>query len=749
MKLKGINVFEQHVEKIFAGAIFAAFLVLLAWQFVSRPATVTVNKREVPLNQAWETVAEESRRVQANLNSTRAPDALDAAAATEQIVKFNDTYRGPLTPSKTLAIAIGESTNLGSAGGTVASTIAPLAELVVPAPSAPYGSAHLTLISPLEAEGKPEVAAILPKAMPFDKAGVTVEAAFNGGDLLDSLTVDPDGDGPIRAMPRHWWDGAIQIVDVELQREELGANGVWGGQKTIAPLPGRFSLREDLTQPFEGAAQLKERAKTATEFAEYIRRPPYYASAMGEKWMTPAERRDLEDRLAAQAGTADDAARIRRQLDGKREELQRSEQELANLGAGGGARPPQERPRPSPPPNPGGKGTGGGGGGAPPSVDRNQPPRDTTEQKRKGLERRIDQAKRDIASLIERLRAMGEDVSMYGAAEAAPVDTNAPAKAEAPLLENHSVRIWSHDVFVERGKTYRYRMVVVLNNPMFGQGNVMVPAQQEWSKAAVVRSAPSEWSEPIRVDDETYYFITSANAADRMNRTQGARAEMFIFKWGRWRKGDAQLEPGDRLRADVKYPDVSALLAMLPSGGGEPGRPAIPGFPAPPPAPSIDPGSGGGKRAPGAPPPPSPAPNPSQQDNRRPGGEREPVPGPGAGRPEGANPPKAPALPMLTEKVAVDAIFLSVAAAQAVEAEGRTRSGMVAYLRNDQGQIVPRYPDAERGSVTLARLERSASQGLLDVQPNEPKVSEPPRPQPKERPQPKAPDPGGGGGGGA
>lgn len=751
MKLKGISIFEQHIEKVFVGIIFLALLVILAWQFLAGQSTIKVGTRDgVPLGEAWGAVAEEARRVQAKLESTQTPQDVDATAAVEPIVKFNETFRGPVSPARALASAIGEAANVGNVGAGAPSSIAPLAELVIPGPSTPFGAAHLTLISPVEAQN-PDVAAVLPPAMPFDKAGVTVEATISGAAILEALTADPDGQaGPIRAMPRHWWDGSIQILDVLMEREELTPTGEWTGLTTIAPLPGRFSMRSDLEQPFDGAAQLKERARLATEYAEYIRRPQYYASAMGEKWMTPTDRRDADEKLAAQAGTADEATRIRRQIADLQGRQRRVEQDLANLAAGG-----QRPPPPSPPPGGGGggggggKGAGGGGGGGG-GGDRNQPrdTRDTTDVRRKQLESRITELQREIARLVERLRGMGEDVSMNGPQDAGTAPQPEPDSAnrtEAPLLENPSIRLWAHDVFVERGKTYRYRLRVVLNNPMFGQGNVMIDEQKPWSLQPMVQSAPSEWSEPVRVDDESYFFITSANPVTPLNRTAGARAEMFIFKWGRWRKGDVQLEPGDRLRAEVKYPDLSGLIAALPiEPGAQPGQPAVP-----PPPPLAQPGPSG--RLPGQPPAPSPPPNPNREDRRDPGGR---LPGPGGVPPRPDQPapdqPKPAQLPMLTERVAVDAIFLSVASAQAVEAAGSTRSGMVAYLRDQTGAVVPRYPDLEKASTILARLAHSVSQAGSDIQAEQPdKPVDVPRPPGRDREPPPPPGGGGGGGGGA
>ncbi len=62
--------------------------------------------------------------------------------------------------------------------------------------------------------------------------------------------------------------------------------------------------------------------------------------------------------------------------------------------------------------------------------------------------------------------------------------------------------MWSHDVNVERGKTYRYRVSLVLNNPIFGQNAALDKSQVELAKNPLVRTAPSEWSEPLHVDPE-------------------------------------------------------------------------------------------------------------------------------------------------------------------------------------------------------------------------------------------------------
>lgn len=733
MKLKGISWFEQHLEKVFACLFFAALLVVLALQFVGSESTVKVDKADVPLNTAWESVASKARQTGQRLAANAVPEG-DTGAATRQIVEFSERFKGPVSPVRELAVAFGESSSVGMPSVRIATPVAPLPEMRIPPTTNPIAVAHLTLVHPAEA-AVPEVAAVLPAAMPFDKAGVTVEAEFSGEQLRRIMTTDPDGQGPIRPMPGHWLEN-VQILDVELLREELRPDGTWGDATLVVPLPGRMSLREELGKPIPGAAHLKDLARLATDTADVIRRPLYYQSWLGEKWMPPSERRDNDRRLAELAGLGDDVRRLRETAQRLSDNIRNVEEQLSRIGPGG-TQPPGERPRPSPPPNPGGGGKSvPGPAGAPPRTDPGRP--DPSDARRRQLEQQRDRLRRDLDVVVSRLRAMNQDVSMFVAEEAAPDAPTASAAFEAPLLENPAVKVWAHDVSVERGKTYRYQLRVVLNNPMFGQGNVMVPEQQEWARPPVVRSEPSAWSEPVRVDDESYFFIVGATPADaRLNRSASARAELFIFKWGRWRKGDTSLEPGDRLEAAAKYPDFSGLLAA-----GHPGESAWPVAGQP------------GRRDPTQPPPPSPPPSISPTDTRTPPGnlpmqpERDRREAARPGQPEGID-VRGQKLPMLSADIKVDAIFLNVGAAPAVP--GSTAPGAVVFLRDAAGRVITRTTGADSSSVLLARLRRSAEDGESDLRPAEAQRPEEPR-QPvrpvRPEPEPGGKSPGGGGGGG-
>ena len=110
-------------------------------------------------------------------------------------------------------------------------------------------------------------------------------------------------------------------------------------------------------------------------------------------------------------------------------------------------------------------------------------------------------------------------------------DPNAKPKAEPPVLDNAAIKLWAHDVFVERGKTYRYQVVAIITNPYFGHSPAMVPAQADkLAKAGIMRSPASEWTDPITVDPETLLFFTAATQDDpAAGRSATARAEAVSY----------------------------------------------------------------------------------------------------------------------------------------------------------------------------------------------------------------------------
>jgi hypothetical protein len=693
-RLKGINPVEQHVEKIVVGVFALALLGVLAWQFLQPAPTVTVGKKTVPALDAYDEIGAVARTTDAAIKRAEPEGApKDAGDALKQLASFEERYKGPVVPSRTLAAALDRPapTPGGDHGGGKLNV--PVAEAQLPAPARPMVASFMATVSPAEVQQHPEVAKVLPPKAPLDKAAVTVECTFDGTALRSALSVKPEP--PAQPIPTNWWEGSTQILAAVLERQTMQPDGSWSKEERVAAMPGRVSFVDQLDK-LNSAVELKDRAKWATDHAAEIRRPAYYAVALGDEWMAPSERESHE---IAMAGNEQQIRLLNGQRDSLRRSIKSIEDQLARVGQGPAAPPP-------PPAGGGGGGgrAGGGGGGgvappvAPPGGDnRNNP----EEARKRQLTKALDDNKAKLAKVEDQLRALGvnipTDPNAQGAAGAGAAGApGAKTAAEGPLLNDSNVRVWAHDVFVERGKTYRYRVRLALTNPYFGHGAAMVPEQAErLAKAGVTYTPASEWSDPVSVDPETYLFFTRANEDNaQTGSSASAQAELFKFVWGRWRKATAQVEPGDRVAAEIKAPDYTQFLAQAADpnnpggqnpGGGGGAAPAGGGRPG---------GRGGGMSAPG-------------------GGGNAPVPPPAEGA-GGTNVPAGAQVPVVTVPVVSDMVVLGVSSTTQLDGQGSKNVQQV-FLRDPAGKVTTRVPDDERADATYGRVSRSAERGQKEL----------------------------------
>ncbi|MEM1209070.1 MAG: hypothetical protein AAGI54_07360 [Planctomycetota bacterium] len=134
------------------------------------------------------------------------------------------------------------------------------------------------------------------------------------------------------------------------------------------------------------------------------------------------------------------------------------------------------------------------------------------------------------------------------------------------------IRVWAHDLTVEPGRTYRYRVVVTVRNPLFRKTSV--PAAQKEENFFRLTLGPSAeelaatadpgndastgvWSNPVTIEPELYYFLVGSQA-----RT--ARVEVWRVYDGRWRDALFQVTPGDPIggTAEIEIDGQAVPLAM-------------------------------------------------------------------------------------------------------------------------------------------------------------------------------------------
>lgn len=734
MKLKGIKPIEQHVEKIVIAVAGAAGLALLGYQFF-RPATMKVGPSEVTLSEAYSPAIEGASRVESAMNSTsptlpQAPDVFNS----DKMAIGALSVPGP----KPIRVSLGDAPQFGKAAADIGAIAAEFKSLQIPAPTGVVSGAFRSTISPIEKVRNPELAKLLPTEQPFDKAAVSVEATFNGAALREMLAADPDGDGPQQPIPLGWWRdtanetiGLVDIIAVEVERRTLrNADGTMPSSDVVTTVqvpPGRISGTKIWNETIKSLGDVPPLLDQFRVLGEEIQRPEYYSTIAGPEWKPPSEMFVPAD-VDARGRRINDLKRRVADLDARILDLE----DKARTGPTGDPR------RDAPPPSrTGGGGAGGKGGASPSSPSPESPRRTEPANTRSAIERQLDARKADRERLIKQLSDLGEQVASTSTA------TETPAAGQLPLFENSEVKLHAHDLTVEPGAAYAYRMRVVVNNPLYGRN--LQDSQKALADRSLLPGAWSEWSTPVDVDPNEFFFITSADQRSDINTTPKASAEMYVFYYGYYRVANVSLEPGDKLEGtarlpDLKLADMAKLETIIKEQGDVLG--------------GVDPAMV----------------NPSADPRLSPGGGRDGAKGGGGGGGGGRGVPRddrdvasgvdptstAPDwMSIAAEKLKllkVDALFLDTAlipvASQGFAGEDRTRFQVL--LRDRNGQVIVRNPDEERAQAVYKRLQSSAKDGENQGAPEIKPVTQPRRPRSgsPDRPPAAAPRQSGGGGGG-
>ncbi|MEK6704122.1 MAG: hypothetical protein AABZ53_17840 [Planctomycetota bacterium] len=702
MKLKGINVLEQHCEKIVVGVIGVGLVGVLGWQLLDQ-TKVKVGKGEpVPIQNAFEPVEAAAKRLISEMEQEKPEFPPSPDVSPHQ--GYSQSLAGTISPAGSLP-AMGHAYALG--GSSVAPTGDALyAMAAVPAPGKIFAATFRGTIDPMETINTKELAAFLPKEQPFDKASATIEAVFDGKALRAALEADPDGIGPISPLPVDWWLDKVEILRVVVEREEKSADGSWGNATTLATLPGRLDFMKSWDEKVKVGGDAINAVETARTRTQEILRPEFYDMIVGE-WATASI-------LTQREGSHSNPAEIRLMRD-KIEELEKKlkdkEQELAQLP------PDDKRPGVPPPPPPrrdpgggggGGRPGGGGGGRSPTPAPPEVKPELTPQAKRRAVQREIDVIKAELDRNKKRLSDMGGDAPTPVApdgSDANPTLTNANLR----LLDNGDVHIHAHDITVVPGTTYRYHVRVVMNNPIFGKDIMLKQgdlAQGELAKPSTVAGAWSEWSRDVEVDRDAYWFVTSTQSDALRQNPSTARAMLYKFYYGYYRRAEVSLEPGDALVGETKLPKLWIYdlekLAAGPDGVA------------------------------------APLPAPGGRNERDRGGIPQP-PGPNS-----AEPPQPPNTQQAKDKL----VFTDTATVLLMDVKPGSGPDdkSLAVLKTTEGDLITRSPEADKESPVYKRVNSSAEAGLLEAQP---KVIAKPKPRPNQGPdEPSGPGGKGGGGGG-
>jgi len=553
MKLKGINIFERHAEKAFFLLVTLIFAGVVVWQFALGGNTVDVaGQQGVPVDQAHEQVARLAEQKLGQMQQEQ-PDSGVPSEVPDAVAQIVDrlAYRGPAgslpVPMGIPIAGLGEGGQVIEQAGGVA-----VAAMRIPRPDTVRAGAYAGAIDPLVVASSPELAPFVPVQQPFDLRVATVAARFDSGALLESLRQDPDGDGPLRSIPEPWWRGNIEILDVEVERVEVLADGARSGQALVPPTPARFSLRERLAA---GVApeQMRSLVSEARANARDIVQPPFWPVISGEPWAPPEP----------DSGEADDEAseiaRLLRRLERIRADIARAEEAL---GVAGDARSAIDLFDPAAgvlAQSLGGRG-GGGSGRSGPSAEQLEQERRT--RQRAAIEARLSDLRESETAVVARLTAMGVDV------EEGTIEQGGGTLPDLPVRipDAEELTVWSHDPGVEGGRRYAYRLRLVINNPLYGLENNLAEGSKDLAADPVLMSDWTEWTAPISIERDQYWFAARASEGGRQPVgvvAPTATIEVYRFYYGYWRRDEARVRIGDPLTASINIAEQSLPIFQI------------------------------------------------------------------------------------------------------------------------------------------------------------------------------------------
>ena len=570
MKVKGINVFEQHLEKmVLGGALFVA-LGIVGWHLVSTPKA-KVGTREVAFDEVDDVLKAKAKQIETKLEGTGSIEL----PAEDQVTLAESSFEGrrskPVSPVGSLArTSPSFNAMLVKTGGAKADVW-----YYEPRVPALRMEGVQETADALTVEGAKEAAQASPAiagrfgteiTQPKDVVWTTPVARIDLKTLRSELAAsDAAANPPRSAIPGIWYQDRAYVLDIVFERREKQADGSWGAPVEVPVFASRdaeLTFRGRIPNPDAMIREEVFQLLGIDDNQEEVLQPTFFET-VNQAFVSP------ELLMAATGGgdaePGEDAGIVRRRMQLQTqltEKKRRADSLRADLNKLGGPwddekerkteqerkdeeRRQKEEERKSGGDTPGGRGPGGGpgGGGSMSGKANANADADAKEARRKATERR---------SKTAQLRRVEADIAKLEAEFGPAPDAGGSKATAAPLptlASKDELLVWGHDLEVEPGSTYQYRCRARAYNPFFARGNLLVDAQREKGLAAacVLESPASDWSQEIRVSPSVRFFLTRANAGDGAMGLGSAQFEIFRLVDGKWRRAEMSVQPGERI----------------------------------------------------------------------------------------------------------------------------------------------------------------------------------------------------------
>jgi hypothetical protein len=137
-----------------------------------------------------------------------------------------------------------------------------------------------------------------------------------------------------------------------------------------------------------------------------------------------------------------------------------------------------------------------------------------------------------------------------GAAPVIPLANQPGAVPSGPFAPANAsdIQIWVHDVTVEPGKTYRYRLKYAIKNPVFGANAACNPPKL--GDVFVLESEPSEPTKSVTIPNTVIFFATAVPMLGQEPRN--VIFEVFTWTVNGLTKQIVQANPGDLIDPTLK-----------------------------------------------------------------------------------------------------------------------------------------------------------------------------------------------------
>lgn len=583
MKAKGINFFEQHAEKIVLGLVLLVLAAVILLQFAARPM-VTVNNQPYPPGDALQPLEREALDLAAAVNAENPaiPDLPEMAQGSE-LARID----APLLPNGPTRVALTRRPTLPGAGSDTALGDERIADVRVPAPVEATAAVTIGAVDPyFVADNSDVMTAYVNDVQPYDLIGATVEARFSGTAFRELLSSAPDGE---RAIPRNWWASGVPVVRVDAERQARLPDGSWGPAEPVA---GHAPSRTDLSALIQAveptnSVELNRTINEIDSRTAAVLRPEYPDLIAGRPWAPPLFQPEEGPSPEDIASNVDDFLNLNRRIIRAQEDIADLEERLRRIREREAA--DRERDGGNDGSRPGGRGgapgMGGGVSGGSSGGGEDDGP-SGSEDSRSGIERRIDRLREDIERDRERMNDLGiPDASRLFT----PLNWQEAYQNDTALLDNDAVALWVHDLAVEPGTEYRYRLRVAVVSPLLGQIALQRGGEDDRARAAqaVVEGEWSDWSEPVETPRREYYFVSGGNDGETgLVSRVSARVEMYELYYGFFRQGSFNAEPGQQLTTiadlpenllivDTEQVDRDTFRSLINAGGAVSSGPSI------------------------------------------------------------------------------------------------------------------------------------------------------------------------------